>query len=125
MPSLLKSIFAAAVSAPLLLAAALLSPAGAQEVTLRIHHFLPPPAPVPANFIAPWAEKVTKASGGRIAFEIYPTMQLGGKPPAPYDQARDDVVAIIWTLPRYTPGLLPGTQAFDTAFQPPTPDANS
>src|SRR3546814_177304 len=101
-----------------ILAAAALPPAAAQEVALRIPHFLPPQAPVPANFIAPWAEKVTRESGGRIAFEIYPSMQLGGKPPALYDQARDGVVDIIWTLTGYTPGRFPGTEAFELPFVP-------
>src|SRR3546814_12915330 len=51
-----------------ILAASALPPAAAQEVALRIHHSLPPQAPVPAHFIAPWAVKVTRESGGRIAF---------------------------------------------------------
>src|SRR3546814_653162 len=108
-----------------ILAAAALPPAAAQEVALRIHHFLPPQAPVPANFIAPWAEKVTRESGGRIAFEIYPSMQLGGKPPALYDQARDGVVDIIWTLTGYTPGRFPGTEAFELPFVPASAEATS
>jgi TRAP-type transport system periplasmic protein len=66
------------LGAALAVAAAVLAgqpgPAAAQEVTLRIHHFLPPQAPVPANFIAPWAEKVEQESAGRIKVEIYPTM---------------------------------------------------
>ncbi len=101
------------------------SPAAAQEVTLRVHHFLPPPAPVPKNFITPWAEKVEKESGGRIKVEIYPTMQLGGKPPALYDQVRDGVVDIIWTLPGYTPGRFPGTEAFELPFMPANAEATS
>src|SRR3546814_9386629 len=108
-----------------ILAAAALPPAAAQEVALRIHHVLPPQAPVPANFIAPWAEKVTRESGGRIAFEIYPSMQLGGKPPALYDQARDGVVDIIWTLTGYTPGRFPGTEAFELPFVPASAEATS
>ncbi len=101
------------------------SPAAAQEVTLRVHHFLPPPAPVPKNFITPWAEKVEKESGGRIKVEIYPTMQLGGKPPALYDQVRDGVVDIVWTLPGYTPGRFPGTEAFELPFMPANAEATS
>ncbi|HMA15784.1 MAG TPA: TRAP transporter substrate-binding protein [Kiloniellaceae bacterium] len=117
----LKTLCAAGMMAAGLLTA----PASAQEVTLRIHHFLPPQAPVPAHFITPWAEKVTKESGGRIAFEIYPAMQLGGKPPALYDQARDGVVDIIWTLTGYTPGRFPGTEAFELPFMPANAEATS
>jgi TRAP-type C4-dicarboxylate transport system substrate-binding protein len=97
----------------------------AQDVTLRIHHFLPAPAPVPKNFITPWAEKVTKEAGGKLKVEIYPAMQLGGRPPALIDQARDGVVDIVWTLPGYTPGRFPGTEAFELPFVPASAEATS
>ena len=90
--------------------------AQAQEVTLKVHHFLSPQSPVPKYFIAPWAEKVEKDSGGRIAVQIFPTMQLGGKPPALYDQAKDGVVDIVWTLTGYTPGRFPKSEAFELPF---------
>ena len=122
MSVLRKTLGAAALAGAVLLGGAA---APAQDVTLRIHHFLPPPAPVPANFITPWAEKVEQESGGRIKVEIYPTMQLGGKPPALYDQARDGVVDIVWTLTGYTPGRFPGTEAFELPFMPANAEATS
>jgi TRAP-type C4-dicarboxylate transport system substrate-binding protein len=90
--------------------------ATAQEVTLRVHQFLPAQAPVPRNFIAPWAKKVEEESKGRIKIELFPTMQLGGSPPQLYDQAKDGVVDIVWTLPGYTPGRFPRTEAFELPF---------
>jgi TRAP-type C4-dicarboxylate transport system substrate-binding protein len=90
--------------------------ADAQEVTLRVHQFLPAQAPVPRNFIAPWAKKVEEESKGRIKVELFPTMQLGGSPPQLYDQAKDGVVDIVWTLPGYTPGRFPRTEAFELPF---------
>ncbi|MEO3431397.1 TRAP transporter substrate-binding protein [Pelagibius sp. CAU 1746] len=124
MTSFFKTLCATAVVATAAFAGPA-GPAAAQEVTLRIHQFLPPQAPVPKNFIAPWAEKVEKESGGRIKFELYPAMQLGGKPPALYDQARDGVVDIVWTLPGYTPGRFPGTEAFELPFMPASAEATS
>ncbi len=97
----------------------------AQDVTLRIHHFLPAPAPVPKNFIAPWAEKVTKEAGGKLKVEVYPSMQLGGRPPALIDQARDGVVDIVWTLTGYTPGRFPGSEVFELPFMPASGEATS
>ncbi len=88
-------------------ALALTGTAQAQEVTLKIHHFLSPQSSVPKYFIGSWAEKVEKDSDGRIAIQIFPTMQLGGKPPSLYDQAKDGVVDTIWTLTGYTPGRFP------------------
>ncbi len=88
----------------------------AQEVTLRFQHFLSPKAAVPIGFMAPWAEKVMADSGGRIKIELYPGMQLGGKPPALYDQIRDGVIDGGWALPAYTPGRFPEVEAFELPF---------
>jgi TRAP-type C4-dicarboxylate transport system substrate-binding protein len=90
--------------------------AAAQEVTLRCQHFLPPKGSVPLYFIVPWAEKIEKESGGRIKVEVYPAMQLGGKPPALYDQIRDGVIDCGWALPAYTPGRFPEAEAFELPF---------
>lgn len=91
-------------------------PATAQQVTLRVHQFLPARAPIPKNFIAPWAKKVEAESKGRIRVELYPSMQLGGTPPQLFDQVKDGVVDIVWTLPGYTPGRFPRTEAFELPF---------
>lgn len=90
--------------------------AGAQEVTLRVQHFLSPEASVPKFFIGPWAEKVEADSGGRIDVQVYPAMQLGGAAPALYDQIRDGVIDGGWALPAYTPGRFPEAEAFELPF---------
>jgi TRAP-type C4-dicarboxylate transport system substrate-binding protein len=86
------------------------------EVTLRCQHFLSPLGSVPRFFIEPWAEKVEADSNGRIDVEIYPAMQLGGAPPALYDQIRDGVIDCGWTIPAYTPGRFPEAEAFELPF---------
>lgn len=93
-----------------------LQPALAADVTLRFHQFLPPQATIPAKAIAPWAEKVEKDSGGRIKVQQFPTMQLGGKPPELFDQAKDGVVDIVWTVLGYTPGRFPKSEVFELPF---------
>jgi TRAP-type C4-dicarboxylate transport system substrate-binding protein len=94
----------------------MLSPARAQEVTLRLHEFLPLNSVVSAEIIDPWAGRIEAASGGRIKIEIFPSMQLGGKPADLVDQLVDGVVDIIWTLPGYTPGRFPRTEVFELPF---------
>ena len=88
----------------------------AQEVTLRFQHFVSPKSAVPAGFMTPWAEKIMAESDGRIKIEIFPGMQLGGKPPALYDQIRDGVIDGGWALPAYTPGRFPEAEAFELPF---------
>jgi TRAP-type C4-dicarboxylate transport system substrate-binding protein len=92
------------------------APAVAQTVTLKLSHFVPPVAPPHATFLAPWAEKVEKASGGRLKIQIYPSMQLGGTPPQLIDQIKDGVVDIGWTLPGYTAGRFPRSEIIEVPF---------
>jgi TRAP-type C4-dicarboxylate transport system substrate-binding protein len=86
------------------------------QVTLKMHHFLPPVSNAHAKVLAPWAKKVETESGGRIKIDIFPAMQLGGTPPQLYDQARDGVADIIWTLPGSTPGRFPAIEVFELPF---------
>jgi len=72
-----------------------------------------------------WMDKVTKESGGRIQFQGYPAMQLGGTPVQLYDQARDGVVDIIWSLQGYTAGRFPRTEAFELPFMMNNAEATS
>ena len=90
--------------------------AQAQEVTLRLHQFLPPQANVPAKILIPWAEKVTADSQGTLNVEVFSAMALGGTPPQLIDQVRDGVVDIVWTLPGYSPGRFPRVEVFELPF---------
>ncbi|WP_195821558.1 TRAP transporter substrate-binding protein [Roseobacter sp. MH60115] len=92
------------------------APATAQDVTLRLHQFLPPQANVPKLVLDVWADSVEEDSGGRIKVERYPSMQLGGKPPELMDQAIDGVADIVWTVVGYTPGRYPSTEVFELPF---------
>ncbi|MFD0857412.1 TRAP transporter substrate-binding protein [Roseovarius aquimarinus] len=90
--------------------------AQAQEVTLRVHHFLSSDAPIQTGVLGPWEKMVEEQSEGRIDVQIYPSMQLGGKPPQLFDQARDGVVDVAWTLLGYTPGRFPKSEVFELPF---------
>jgi TRAP-type transport system periplasmic protein len=100
-------------------AAALASPgiASAQAVvTLKFHTFMAPTSNVWLNMHKAWMDKVEKESGGKIKFEAYPAMQLGGTPVQLYDQVRDGVVDVIWTLPGNTAGRFPRVEVFELPF---------
>ena len=108
--TLLKTTAAAALGAPGL------SGLAQQSVTLKFHTFMAPLSSVWLTMNKPWMEKVEKESGGRIKFEGYPAMQLGGTPVQLYDQAKDGVVDIVWTLPGNTAGRFPRIEAFELPF---------
>jgi TRAP-type transport system periplasmic protein len=108
--TLLKTSAAAA------LGGSALSGLAQQSVTLKFHTFMAPMSNVWLSMHKPWMDKVEKDSNGRIKFEAYPAMQLGGTPVQLYDQARDGVVDVVWTLPGNTAGRFPRVEVFELPF---------
>ena len=97
----------------------------AQEVTFKVHHFLPASSFAQTLFIGPWCDKIAKESNNRMKCQIYPSMQLGGTPPQLFEQARDGVADIVWTLPGYTAGRFSSFEAFELPFTMQSPEATS
>jgi TRAP-type C4-dicarboxylate transport system substrate-binding protein len=85
----------------------------AQDITLTIHHFTPPVASSHTDMLEPWSNRITEQSDGRIAFEIFPSMSLGGSPGELYSQVRDGSADIVMTLLGYTPGVFPRAEVFE------------
>ncbi|HSV50577.1 MAG TPA: TRAP transporter substrate-binding protein [Burkholderiaceae bacterium] len=117
--TLLKSSAAVALGAPGL------SGLAQQSITLKFHTFMAPMSNVWLSMHKPWMEKVEKDSGGRIKFEGYPAMQLGGTPVQLYDQAKDGVVDVVWTLPGNTAGRFPRVEVFELPFMMNNAEATS
>ena len=100
-------------------AAALALTAGnafAQDVTLKLHQFLPAQANVPALILDVWADRIEAESEGRIKIDRFASMALGGTPPELMDQAVDGIADIVWTVTAYTPGRFPSTEVFELPF---------
>lgn len=96
-----------------------------QVVTLKFHTFVPAQSNVWQTMHKVWMDKIEVASRGRIKFQAYPAMQLGGTPAQLYDQVRDGTVDIAWTLPGYTPGRFPRVEAFELPFMMTNAEATS
>ncbi len=107
------------------LAASACASAWAQTVTLKFHTFMSPQSSVWKDMHTPWMDKVEKESGGRIKFERYPAMQLGGTPFNLFDQAKDGVVDVVWTLVGNTPGRMPRAEVFELPFTMSNAEATS
>ena len=105
-----------ACAAAALLAIAAATNAAAQTVVLKVHHFLPGTSNVHNNLIAVWCDKIAKESGERLKCQIYPAMQLGGTPAQLFDQARDGVADIVWTIPTYSAGRFAKSEVFELPF---------
>ncbi len=98
------------------LAAVAVQVAAQETVALRLHHFLPPGSNAQVKMIEPWCARISKESAGRLRCQIYPAMQLGGSPPQLFDQAKDGVADIVWTLPGYQAGRFLATEVFELPF---------
>ena len=90
-----------------------------------MHHFLPAGSYANTQFIQPWCDKIAKESANRLKCQIYPSMQLGGTPPQLFDQVKDGVVDVAWTLTGYTAGRFPMTEVFELPFMMQNPEATS
>lgn len=112
-----RKVFGFVGAAALTVTSALMATSAmAQEVTLRLHQFLPAQANVPRLVLDVWADNVERDSGGRIKVERYAAMALGGTPPELYDQAADGIADIVWTIPGYTPGRFLRPEVFELPF---------
>ncbi|MCE8547954.1 TRAP transporter substrate-binding protein [Ruegeria pomeroyi] len=90
--------------------------ANAQDVTIRIHHFMSQKAPLHSKFLMPFADRVAEASAGRIRVEVFDSMSLGGRPVDLYDQAADGAVEAVLTLPSYSTGRFNESEVFELPF---------
>ena len=99
--------------------------ASADTVTLKVHHFLPAGSYAQTMLIKPWCDRIAQDSGDRLKCQIYPSMQLGGTPPQLFDQVKDGIVDVIWTLPGYTAGRFPLVEVFELPFMMQNPESTS
>ena len=97
----------------------------AQQVVLKVHHFLPSTSSSQVKLIQPWCDKVNKESNDRIKCQIYPSMQLGGTPPQLMDQVRDGVADIVWSVPTYAAGRFSKSEVFELPFMAASAKAGS
>ena len=83
--------------------------ASAADTTVRFAHFFPPVAGQHKNLFVGWADAVSKASGGKIDVEIYPSATLA-KPPAQYEAVKSRIADMTATVLGYTANRFPLSQ---------------
>jgi TRAP-type C4-dicarboxylate transport system substrate-binding protein len=77
------------------------------QVELKMHSFVPPTHSIWVDPLTPWTKEVEKRSGGKMVVRMFPSMQLGGKPPELYRQMVQGISDIVFTLPGYTASDFP------------------
>jgi TRAP-type C4-dicarboxylate transport system substrate-binding protein len=74
---------------------------------LKLHSFVPPTHIIWANVLTPWSQDVARISNNQLTVRLFPSMQLGGKPPELYRQMAQGVTDATFTLPGYTSADFP------------------
>jgi TRAP-type C4-dicarboxylate transport system substrate-binding protein len=89
--------------------------ADAQEVKLKLSHFLPASHPIHQQAVLPWIEEVRRRTGGRVEITAFPGATLC--PPAKqHECARDGLADIAWAVTAWTPGRFPLTSVIELPF---------
>jgi TRAP-type C4-dicarboxylate transport system substrate-binding protein len=88
----------------------------AQTVTLKVHHFLGPQSIQHTVMLKTWCDNIAKDSNNRMVCQIFPAMQMGGTPPQLFDQAKDGIADVVWTVAGYSAGRFTRSQVFELPF---------
>lgn len=107
----------ARITAGLALAASLLVPPGAraQEIKLKLTHYLPAAHDHHQHVIVPWADEVRKRTGGRVEITIFPGASLC-PPLMQYECARDAIADLAWGPTSGIAGRFPMTSVIELPF---------
>lgn len=114
---MIKQLLAACVVAGIVPLAA-----QAQEVKLRLAHFMPAASWQHTDLFEAWGKAVSEQSKGRIEVRVFPAQTLG-KAVAGYDNAINRIAEVTWTVQGYTANRFPLSQIvelpgiFETAEQ--------
>jgi len=95
---------------------AALSAQAQAPIVLKVHHFLGPQSIQHTAMMGDWCKAIAKDSNNRLQCQIFPAMQLGGTPQQLFDQAKDGVADVVWTVAGYTPGRFLRSQVFELPF---------
>ena len=91
------------------------APAAAQEIKLKLSHFVPPSHNHHTSVIVPWVEEVKKRTNGRVEITIFPGASLC-KPPQQYECVRDGIADISFAVTGWTPGRFPASSVVELPF---------
>jgi TRAP-type transport system periplasmic protein len=87
----------------------------AQEIKLKLSHFLPTSHNHHANVIVPWTEEIKRRTNGRVEITVFPGASLC-KPPQQYDCAKSGITDLAWGVTGWTPGRFPLTSVIELPF---------
>lgn len=84
----------------------------AENYNLKYAHFMPASSWQNQTLFKDWADAVNKASNKKLNITIFPAQTLG-KAPAGYDNAKNGITDIAWTVQGYTANRFPLSQIIE------------
>lgn len=105
-----KALTAAAIGSAICISC--LATANAADVNLRYAHFMPQASWQHEKLFQAWADAVQEDSGGRVKVTVFPAETLG-KAQAGYDNAKNGIADIAWTVQGYTANRFPLSQLME------------
>lgn len=84
----------------------------AKAETLRYAHFMPAQSWQQDTMFQAWGDAVKEASDGELDVKVFPAQTLG-KATAGYDNAKNGIADIAWTVQGYTAGRFPLSQIME------------
>lgn len=119
MPSIRKALSAA------ILFAGFAAPAMAQEIELKLSHFLPPGHGMHRDWFVPWGEDLAKRTNGKVKVTVFPAGSAFGNPARQLEQAVSGVVDIAHGLRGLPAGRFPRMGIVEFPFLVETANAAS
>ena len=91
---------------------AVISEKTTEKQNLKYAHFMPASSWQNQTLFNDWADAVKKSSDGKLHVSIFPAQTLG-KAPAGYDNAKNGITDIAWTVQGYTANRFPLSQIIE------------
>jgi TRAP-type transport system periplasmic protein len=88
-------------------------PSRAQEVQLRLEHFMTETSPQHTELFLPWARRIEEASKGRMRVKVTGGLGLNGPPSELLGKVIRSETDISWAVAGYTPGRFPKLSVFE------------
>jgi TRAP-type transport system periplasmic protein len=88
-------------------------PSRAQEVQLRLEHFMTETSPQHTELFLPWARRIEEASKGRMRVKVTGGVGVNGPPSELLGKVIRSETDISWAVAGYTPGRFPKLSVFE------------
>lgn len=88
-------------------------PSLAQDIQLRLEHFMPETSPQHTELFLPWARRIEAASKGRMRINVVAGVGLGANPSETLGKVVRSEADISWTLAGHSPGRFPKLSVFE------------